>query len=89
MDWYPSTTLLAALVSVTVSTVVIFRRILRHRVERKGCPLPPGPTGLPLLGSALSVDSHRPWLTYTEWRETYGEYSRKCKYVTLTWSFPR
>lgn len=74
MEWYPSTTLLAALVPVTLLAVDIFYRIFR-RIERKGNPLPPGPTALPLLGSALSIDNHRPWLTYTDWRAAYGEYS--------------
>jgi cytochrome P450 len=36
-------------------------------------PLPPGPTPLPVLGNVLSLDSARPWLTFNDWRSTYGD----------------
>ncbi|KAF8448710.1 cytochrome P450, partial [Boletus edulis BED1] len=35
--------------------------------------LPPGPTPLPILGSALSVNAQEPWLTYTAWQAKYGD----------------
>jgi hypothetical protein len=34
--------------------------------------VPPGPTPLPVLGNMLSIDTSRPWLTFTDWRSTYG-----------------
>ncbi|KIK97281.1 hypothetical protein PAXRUDRAFT_239039 [Paxillus rubicundulus Ve08.2h10] len=70
----PSVTGLVLLVS-TVSVValdVIWHRV-RTRRERKGSPLPPGPTPIPLLGNALSVDIEEPWKTYTTWKAAYGE----------------
>lgn len=41
-------------------------------------PLPPGPRLLPFVGNALDIDVSRPWLTYTNWKEKYGDivYSR-------------
>ncbi|KIJ11833.1 hypothetical protein PAXINDRAFT_33646, partial [Paxillus involutus ATCC 200175] len=35
--------------------------------------LPPGPTPIPLLGNALSVDTEEPWKTYTAWNAAYGD----------------
>jgi hypothetical protein len=38
--------------------------------------LPPGPSLLPILGSALSVDVTAPWLTYKTWGSQYGKSHR-------------
>ncbi|KAI0066937.1 cytochrome P450 [Artomyces pyxidatus] len=34
--------------------------------------LPPGPRGWPLLGNAMSLGKAQ-WLTFTEWKKTYGD----------------
>ncbi|KAG0708158.1 cytochrome P450 [Suillus ampliporus] len=41
-------------------------------------PLPPGPRLLPFFGNAFDIDVSRPWLTYADWKEKYGDivYSR-------------
>ncbi|KIJ66916.1 hypothetical protein HYDPIDRAFT_86062 [Hydnomerulius pinastri MD-312] len=36
-------------------------------------PLPPGPLGLPLVGSALRINAAKPWLTFQAWKATYGD----------------
>ncbi|KAI6003412.1 cytochrome P450 [Pisolithus marmoratus] len=46
--------------------------ILATRAKSK-LPYPPGPKGLPFIGSALDIDLQRPHLTYTQWAKTYGD----------------
>ena len=74
MEWTTSTTQLAALFPLAVLSVDMVRRLIRNRIERKGYSLPPGPTPLPFLGSALSVNREEPFRTYTEWQAKYGKY---------------
>ncbi|KAG1744911.1 cytochrome P450 [Suillus paluster] len=38
-----------------------------------GVQLPPGPTSLQLLGSALASDADAPWVTYQAWGSQYGD----------------
>lgn len=73
MEWTMSTTQLAAIFPFAVLSVDIIRRLVQDRIERKGYPFPPGPTPLPFLGSALSVNIEEPFRTYTAWQTTYGE----------------
>jgi len=71
----PGPTSATQLALLALLTIVIFdkiRRTARNRIERNGYPLPPGPTSFPVLGSALSISSKEPWLTYTKWRAKYG-----------------
>ena len=65
---------LSALVLSALVTLDVLRRFIRNRIKRQGLPFPPGPTPLPLLGSALSINAQEPWLTYTAWRAKYGEW---------------
>ncbi|KAF8547992.1 cytochrome P450 [Imleria badia] len=79
MEWptvasQPSAFQLAVLILAAIVTVDIVRRFSRGCIEKKGYPLPPGPTPLPVLGSALSIrNPQEPWLTYTAWRPKYGD----------------
>ena len=42
----------------------------------RGYALPPGPKGLPLVGSLFSIPTSRAWLVYKEWAHTYGTNDR-------------
>ncbi|KAF9006294.1 cytochrome P450 [Hymenopellis radicata] len=38
-----------------------------------GAPLPPGPSGLPVIGNLLDFPKVYPWLKFTTWAEQYGD----------------
>lgn len=64
-DW----TTTGALVLGSVVVLYIGRRALSHRTSY---PLPPGPPGLPWVGTVNGIDAGSPWVTYAEWAKTYG-----------------
>ncbi|KAH7882728.1 cytochrome P450 [Phlebopus sp. FC_14] len=70
MSWSTSETCLVLLLLLAADLI---RRFIANREQRKSPPLPPGPRSLPLLGSALSVDTKEPWHTYIQWGVTYGD----------------
>ena len=35
--------------------------------------MPPGPWGIPFLGSVLRVPVSMPWFQFTKWKNEYGE----------------
>ena len=37
-------------------------------------PLPPGPRGIPILGSALSIPMEYHWIHFSKWSERWGKY---------------
>jgi hypothetical protein len=54
---------------VLVATVSVLRSSFRRIRDP---PLPPGPRGLPLIGSVLDIPTEHPWETYREWSKKYG-----------------
>ena len=47
----------------------IVRAVTTLRVRMK---MPPGPSGIPLLGNMLQVPRSMPWFKFSEWKGKYG-----------------
>ncbi|KAG1855197.1 cytochrome P450 [Suillus subalutaceus] len=41
-------------------------------IKKNPAPYPPGPRGWPLIGNVLDMPRIKPWLTFTEWGQKYG-----------------
>ncbi|CZR61304.1 related to cytochrome p450 [Phialocephala subalpina] len=50
--------------------------LIRYVTSRPSCPPgtapPPGPKGLPILGSMLDIPPHHSWLKFFTWSKTFG-----------------
>ncbi|KAG1837953.1 cytochrome P450 [Suillus tomentosus] len=42
-------------------------------IKKNPAPYPPGPPGWPLIGNILDMPRVKPWLTFAEWGQKYGE----------------
>ncbi|PPQ72181.1 hypothetical protein CVT24_002393 [Panaeolus cyanescens] len=52
---------------------IVKRLSTRRRRNPHGLPLPPGPKGYPIIGSLLNMPIDKPWLTYRDWCNEYGD----------------
>jgi hypothetical protein len=68
---------------LAVITAILLILRFTARARRKGCSLPPGPRGLPLVGNAFDLPHSKEWLTYAEWTKQYGASSLMCKHRLL------
>ncbi|CAA7258706.1 unnamed protein product [Cyclocybe aegerita] len=41
--------------------------------KKRFLPLPPGPSGFPLIGNVYDIPHDYPWHTYAEWAKKYGD----------------
>jgi hypothetical protein len=70
-DWDRLTSL--AVAGACCLTIWHYRKKIRESSPHADLPLPPGPKPLPLLGNARDLPESHVWLTYTRWKEIYGE----------------
>lgn len=57
----------------TISAFALLLAIVLYRYTRSKPHYPPGPVGLPVIGSLLDINQERPWITYGKWAKEYGE----------------
>jgi hypothetical protein len=67
--------LLAPSFTIPVSIAILASWLLYKYYLKAKPPYPPGPKGLPIIGSLLDIDNERPWITYGKWANQYGELS--------------
>jgi hypothetical protein len=77
-----STTLLtAATVYICVAWLTQYLKLKRSNPA--GLPYPPGPKGLPLVGSILEMHGDQEWFTYYKWSRKYGTSYDLLTYLVL------
>ena len=54
---------------------LLLTRWVATRMRRR--KLPPGPTGLPIIGNLLDMPAGPSWKTYLQWSKKYGELKYK------------
>ena len=79
LDMYTSEVLsqeafLAIIVSLGTLVYFTFQRGAQWRARSRGCPLPPGPRGLPLIGNIYEMRQPDLWQAHRTLSETYGEF---------------
>ncbi|KAI0092442.1 CyP450 monooxygenase [Irpex rosettiformis] len=58
-------------VAALVAVVLLARR-QKWANRLRGCSLPPGPRGFPIIGNLLDFPPNKAWVTFREWSQTYG-----------------
>jgi hypothetical protein len=57
----------------TMAGLLVLGFYHRQNSRRNGLPLPPGPKPLPIVGNMFDMPDEKPWVTYREWNEQYGD----------------
>ena len=60
-------------VGVVSSALLLWMFASNREANSRDLRFPPGPKPLPLIGNLHQVNTAEPWLTYTAWKEIYGE----------------
>ncbi|KAG1837952.1 cytochrome P450 [Suillus tomentosus] len=60
---------LLCLTGVTVGVYLVKEVVIKKNLA----PYPPGPRRLPLIGNILDMPRIKPWVTFTEWGQKYGD----------------
>ncbi|KAG1847833.1 cytochrome P450 [Suillus subalutaceus] len=58
------------LLCLTGVGVYLVKQVL---IKKNPAPYPPGPRGWPLIGNVLDMPRIKPWLTFAEWGQKYGD----------------
>ncbi|PFH48808.1 hypothetical protein AMATHDRAFT_149066 [Amanita thiersii Skay4041] len=65
--------LFATVVFTFVGIAHFFHTRSKWKSNPKNLPLPPGPRGLPIVGSLFNVPTERNWLVFSQWSKIYGD----------------
>lgn len=68
----PTTYSTLVMTTLTTSGLLVALFILVVYLKQRRHHLPPGPKGLPLIGSALEVPKGFEWIVYKQWSRKYG-----------------
>ncbi|KAF7355007.1 hypothetical protein MSAN_01416200 [Mycena sanguinolenta] len=67
--------MISLLLALDICAVLCILFLLKRLVssQQQVHALPPGPKGLPLVGSVLDMPSEQEWITFSKWADTWGD----------------
>jgi hypothetical protein len=71
----PGLPLLPLITSIVLAAAVFIKRRRNWYNRLRGCTLPPGPPGFPIVGNLFDLpNTERPWVAYGDWSRKYGKH---------------